>query len=226
VMNLKRTILALAFTFAVGWSADLTVQRAQMYGPNGPISGKLVMTGDRMIFVDDARPEMSFQIPRSDVRNARLEGGRLTIDLQNPYASSLGPNQSSLVLVMPDQNNAGTIVSWMGVPVTGFNGEASRVNTGVGTTEVTNVKFDVKNGDQRGQLIMAPDMLIFESLTDARHSRRWAYSTIRELTHNDHEIKIEPYHGDKYEFQFSSRSMLDTAYQLLSDRVVAARVSH
>src|SRR6266496_1211871 len=116
---LRKALALLAFSAVASLAADLMVQRAQMYGPSGPINGKLVMLGDRMIFVDDNRPDMSFVIQRSEVRTARLEGGRLSIDVQNPYVSSFGPNQSSLILSMPDPGSAGTVVSWMGVPVTG-----------------------------------------------------------------------------------------------------------
>ena len=65
--------------------------------------------------------------------------------------------------------------------------------------------------------------LVFESLSDAKHSRHWKYTDIREITHNTHEVNIQPYHGDKYQFQFSNRAILDTVYNLISDRVVDAR---
>lgn len=222
-MQLKKTLLAIAVCMSASWAADLLVQRAQMYGPNGSIDGKLVMLGDRMIFVDDTRPDMSFVIPRSDVRAARLDAGRLSIDVRSPYVSSFGPNQSTLILTMASPASAGTVVSWIGVPVTGSSGEASRMADSYPQTQVTDISFDVKNGDQRGKLILRPDMLMFESLTDARHSRRWSYAELRELKRDSNEIKIEPFHGDKYEFQFHNKAMLDTAYRALSDRIITAR---
>ena len=83
--------------------------------------------------------------------------------------------------------------------------------------------FDVKNGDQRGKLIVRDDAVSFESLSDATPSRRWAYSDIKELTKDSNEVKIEPYHGSKYEFQFVNPAMRDTVYNMLSDKIVAAR---
>jgi len=176
-----------------------------------------------MTFIDDNNPDMSFIIPKRDVRAAKWEGGRLSIQLASPYTSSLGQGSSDLVLVMPDQASAGSVINWIGVPVAGFSGEADRAMPSGSALQITDVRFDVKNGDQQGKLMLQDSELVFESLSDAKHSRRWKYSDIRELTHNDHEIKVQPYHGDKYEFQFKNRAMLDTAYNLMSDKVVNAR---
>jgi hypothetical protein len=42
--------------------------------------------------------------------------------------------------------------------------------------------FDVRNGDQQGKLVLTDTELAFESLTDSKHSRRWNYVDIRELS--------------------------------------------
>jgi hypothetical protein len=228
--TIRSFALALTLCAVSAWAADLIVQRATLWGPNGTVPGKLVIRGDQMSFIDDNNPDMSFIIPKTDVRAARWEGGRLTIDLAHPYASSIGANRSDLVFVMPDQTSAGSVITWMGVPVSGYSAgaesEANRTATPPSTLNITDVRFDVKNGDQRGKLMLQPDQLVFESLTDARHSRSWKYSDIRELTHNDHEIKVKGRHGDDYEFQIKNRAMLDTAYNLISDKVIAARQGH
>lgn len=204
-------------------AADLLVQRATLWGPNGTAQGKLVTRGDQMTFVDDNNPDMSFIIPKSDVKTARWEGGRLTVTLAHPYSSSLGENRGDLVFVMPDQSSAGSVINWIGVPVAGFSGDADRSMPPSTAMNISEVRFDVHNGDQNGRMMLNDNELVFESLSDAKHSRRWRYADIRELNKNDHEIKIQPYHGDKYEFQFKNKAMLMTAYNLLSDRIVAAR---
>jgi hypothetical protein len=224
--SLKVLTLGLAWTAVAALAAELTVQNARLYGPNGAVEGKIVMFNNRMAFIDDNQPDLSFVIPKSDIRSATWEGGRLTINLAHPYSSSLGANQSTVILTMPDTTSASSFITWMGVPVSGFTaGEADRAATPPNTTQVADVRFDVKNGDQKGKLIVAPDELIFESLTDANHSRRWKYADIREFTHSDHEIKLEPYHGDKYKFQFNNKAMLQTAYDLISNKIVNARVN-
>ena len=117
-------------------------------------------------------------------------------------------------LNMRDTDMANNVINWAGGNV---SGEAAR------TGSPGELRFDVKNGDQRGQLILGPRDVRFESLTDADHSRTWAYSEIKELTRDDNELKIEPYHGDKYEFQFQNKATENTLYRELSDRIVSAR---
>jgi hypothetical protein len=201
----------------------LYVQRAKLWGPNGSADGKLVIRGDQMTFIDDNNPDASFIIPKTDVRRATWAGGRLTIGLARPYASSLGGNQSDLVLVMPDQTSAGGVINWIGVPVEGFAGEADRSAMPPNSLQVTDVRFDVKNGDQRGKLMLQGGELVFESLTDAKHSRHWKYSDIRSLEKDGDKLEVKPFHGDKYEFKFHNKAMLDTAYNLISDEVVVGR---
>jgi hypothetical protein len=223
---LKTCLMAAALLAGTALAADLRVQNATLWGPNGNAQGKLVMRGDQMTFIDDNNPDMSFIIPKSEVKSARWENGRLTINLAHPYERDGGTGGPDLVFVMPDQSSAGSIISWMGVPVAGYSGEADRSSIPPSNTQITDVRFDVRNGDQHGKLLLQNDELVFESLTDAKHSRHWKYSDIRELTRDKHELKIQPYHGDKYEFQFNNRAMLDTVYNLLSDRVVDARHGH
>jgi hypothetical protein len=226
--KVRTATAALAFCACAAFAAERAeVQRVDMYGPNGEVHGNVIMLDDRLVFTDNSDPNMSVSIPRRDISRARMEGGRLTIEVAPPYSSPFGQNQSSLVLLMPDEPSAGRVITWMGVPVSGYSGEAARSTpqelARATDRDVNEVSFDVKNGDQRGKLIFHRDSVSFESLTDARHSQRWAYSEIRELNRKGNEIKIEPYHGDKYEFQFRDPAMRDTVYNMLSDRVVAAR---
>ncbi len=227
--KLRMFAAAFAFCACAAWAAErVEVQRVDMYGPEGAIHGKVIMMDDRLVFTDNSDPNRSVSIPRSDISGARMEGGRMTIEVTRPYSSPFGENQSTLVLLMPDEASAGRVITWMGVPVAGYNGEAARstpqdLSRSTPGRDVNEVSFDVRNGDQRGKLIFHRDGLAFESLTDAKHSQRWNYSDIRELNRKGHEIKIEPYHGDKYEFQFSDPAMRDTVYNMLSDRIVAAR---
>jgi hypothetical protein len=226
--KVRTAAVALAFCACGAFAAErVEVQRVDMYGSNGAVHGKVIMMDDRLVFTDNRDPNMSVSIPRSDITRARMEGGRLTIDVTKPYSSPFAENQSTLVLLMPDEPSAGRVITWMGVPVAGYSGEAARSTPqelpGSTDRNVNEVAFDVKNGDQQGKLIFHHDDLSFESLTDAKHSRRWAFSEIRELNRKGNEIKIEPYHGDKYEFQFRDPAMRDTVYNMLSDRIVQAR---
>lgn len=83
--------------------------------------------------------------------------------------------------------------------------------------------FDVRNGDQTGKLILGDTELAFESLTDARHSRRWKYADIRELSKKKSEFTVRPFKGDRYDFQFKDKKLRDRIYNMISDRIIAAR---
>ena len=85
--------------------------------------------------------------------------------------------------------------------------------------------FDVRNGDQTGKLMLKDTELAFESLTDARHSRNWPYADIRELSKGGNELRVRPFRGDKYAFQFKDKKLRDRLYSMISDRIVAARQS-
>lgn len=66
--------------------------------------------------------------------------------------------------------------------------------------------FDVRNGDQQGKLVVADAELAFESLTDSRHSRRWKYADVRELSKKGKkEFRVRPHKGSRYDFRLLSR---------------------
>lgn len=85
--------------------------------------------------------------------------------------------------------------------------------------------FDVRNGDQNGKLLLKRDELAFESLTDSRHSRRWKYAEIRELTKKGSELRVKPDKGSRYDFQFKDKKLRDRIHESISQRILAARHS-
>lgn len=84
--------------------------------------------------------------------------------------------------------------------------------------------FDVRNGDQQGKLVVGDAELAFESLTDSRHSRRWKYADVRELSKKGKkEFRVRPHKGSRYDFQLKQREERDKIYDLISARLLAAR---
>ena len=90
------------------------------------------------------------------------------------------------------------------------------------TAETT---FDVRNGDQKGKLTIRENELAFDSLTDAKHSRTWKYSEIRGLEKKLlwNTLRVRPFSGSRYDFQFSKKATRDTIFDTVSQRIVAAR---
>lgn len=90
-------------------------------------------------------------------------------------------------------------------------------------SSTSNMVFDVRNGDQQGKLVLGETELAFESLTDARHSRRWKYADIRELSRKKKNLRVRPFRGDTYDFQFKKQKDRDKIYDLITANILAAR---
>ena len=84
--------------------------------------------------------------------------------------------------------------------------------------------IDVRNGDQKGKLLVRDAELQFESLTDAKHSQTWKYADIRTLEKKIFKaMRVRPFKGSRYDFQFDNVGNRDRIYNLISQKVVEAR---
>jgi hypothetical protein len=84
--------------------------------------------------------------------------------------------------------------------------------------------FDARYKDDRGKLVVGAQALSFEDLSDAKHSRTWTYSQIKELKREGgNTLKIEPYNGDDAEFRLEGSAMSEAVYKTIGDRIAAAR---
>jgi hypothetical protein len=83
--------------------------------------------------------------------------------------------------------------------------------------------IDVRNGDQRGKLMVRQSELAFESLTDGKHSRTWQYAEIRSLEKKRKEIRVKPYKGSRYDFQLPDDKVRDRLYDIISKKIIDAR---
>ena len=82
---------------------------------------------------------------------------------------------------------------------------------------------DVRNGDQRGKLLIRQTDLAFESLTDGKHSQAWPYAEIRSLEKKKKEIQVRPYKGSRYDFQLPDNKVRDRLYDIISKKIIDAR---
>lgn len=92
-----------------------------------------------------------------------------------------------------------------------------------GTSLVVTLDVDVRNGDQQGKLMIRPDELHFESLTDGKHSHTWKYTEIRSLEKKKKELRVRPYKGDRYDFQTPDNGLRDRLYDIIAKKVIDAR---
>lgn len=66
------------------------VQRADLAIPFGTVSGKIVMAGDHLVFIDEERPEHSFVVPRSEVENLSIHDRTAGLELRRPVQDRSG----------------------------------------------------------------------------------------------------------------------------------------
>jgi hypothetical protein len=97
----------------------------------------------------------------------------------------------------------------------------SQTTTRAGGAEMI---FDAKYRGDRGKLLVMSTGLNFEDLEDADHSRSWTYTQVKELKREGNKIKIKPHNGDSAELHLEGAAMSEAVYQMIANRVAAARV--
>ena len=103
-------------------------------------------------------------------------------------------------------------------------GEASRVVGPPDSSDTETILDATYNGDN-GKLIIGPDRISWQDLAHANRSRTWNYSEIKELKRDngDNAVKIQPYNGGEHKFKVQGPLMNDTVYNMIADRIIAAR---
>jgi hypothetical protein len=212
--------LACVLTLAVAsFAADeqLTIHKVTVNTPSGTISGKVIGTGDKLVFVDESDPTKSFTLTRGEISNYTTEGGDVVVHLSRPAADQPGTTSNVRITVV-DAKNSAAITRWISMPV-----ERSRTVT----TYSVDVKHDHKGQSDNctGKLLADDNGLRFESVSNAAHSKSWTYNELNSFTtEKDHALlKVRPKSGEAYNFQFVNGATVGAMHKLVSDKIVAAR---
>lgn len=215
----------------------VTVFNAQLSGPSGTTNGKIVVTGDRIIFVDDERPEQSFAVGKGDVRKLTFQQGELSVDLGRPVTDRFG-SRTNLVLRTDNPQHIQSVATWAGIPMTGGTAtvrtdEARDMSAQqqAGSAAVTPgvLSFDARHdhaaGNCYGKLLVSSEGLRFESVGERDHSRSWKWNELEEVDRNPSEQKIiiEPNSGEDFTLKLSDGSQFDNVFRAITDRMVSAR---
>lgn len=219
---LRNFCVLLSCSLISAWAVDrITAYSAQLSGPMGTDSGRVIIAGDQFVFVDDVNPDLSFSIPKSDIRTLRLDNGVLTMTASPPFTYGEAARPDAYIR-LTDPSSPSAIASWVGVPLEGAVRTTPFPTTTVTTVPLNRMVFGVKHGGDRGRLILGPTSLEFESVNHPDKSRSWTYSQIKEIKRDKNEKKIEiyPFHGDKYEFKVTGGEMAEGLYNILSNRMV------
>jgi hypothetical protein len=94
----------------------LTIQKVTVNTPSGVISGKVVGTGDNLVFVDDNDPQKSFTLNRGRIRDYTTQKGEILVELERPTIDQPG-TQFNVRITVVDPANATALTQWIGMPV-------------------------------------------------------------------------------------------------------------
>lgn len=223
-------LTALAVAQNVTTGSSLAVEHSV---PFGTISGKLLLLGNYLVFVDEQQPNSSYVVAKGTIETLKVEGPDVTVQAREPVRNRSGEVTRLSFRVAPGTDPA-VVSVWYGSGA----GATAAGPTAAGAPSAGNatmpapgtLTYEVRHthtlGDCRGRLIVAPNLLSFESVSNVSHSRRWEFKAIKETElSNPYELEIKPFTGDTYKLRFDGSGMDPAAYKNLVDRITAARAS-
>jgi len=189
--------------------------------PFGTVPGKLLLLGNYLVFVDEQQMGSSFVVAKSGMESLSAEGPVITVQSREPVRGRSGDSTRLSFRVLTGSDPA-SVTSWYGTgaPPTRFTGGVAPEPTGA----TYQARHDHRVGACRGRLIVTPNQLVYESVENVGHSRRWEYGSIKELKNpNPYKLEVKPSAGGDYDFVLEGTGMDPAGYKNLVDRVTAAR---
>lgn len=114
---LKLFTLGLAVCAICAWAADkFEVKNVKYYSTatGEPITGHIAVADDKLIFVDDTNPQMTFTVVRTGVKTTRLDNGRVVFELSQPVMIR-DAQQSDVIFALPDERTVQEVTTWVKV---------------------------------------------------------------------------------------------------------------
>ncbi|MBE0660200.1 MAG: hypothetical protein IH602_21080 [Bryobacteraceae bacterium] len=201
--------------------------------PFGTVTGKLLLLGKYLVFVDDQQLDASFVVPKSIIESLSADNTAITIQTNEDIRNRSGDVRRLSFRALPGSDLA-PLTSWYGsgqaaaAPVAGVAPAAAAVaSTGVALAAGTTTYEAIHNhtfGACKGRLLVSADQISYESIDSVSHSRRWEFKAIKELKQsNPYSLEISPFSGGGYNFKLSGTGMDPDAFRRLVDRVTTAR---
>lgn len=236
---LRVAFLALALSITVAFvSSRASAQPAgQVYAvelavPFGTVTGKMMLLGDFMVFVDDMEPASSFVIPKEQIANI-TGGAATTVETKTAITDKSGPH-TRFSFRFSNETDPAAVTRWLRSPAaaptassTGAPAKPALASaSGADDQKSYKVRHDHRVGSCHGRLAISQDRVVYESINDIGDSRNWQLRDIKEMKQNNpYKLTIEPFSGSKYTLNFDGESMDPAVYKALEDRVTAARVA-
>jgi hypothetical protein len=222
----SKDILTVALAAAFLGSAAFAEGEVKVLSANlasgQPVSGKVAIMKDHLLFVDDENLPTSFLLERSNISAANPDGEAITLQLKQPVTDRAG-SSTRVILRMNVASDALALASWYnsgrvdGGPSSGSAGSANTL-----TFSAQRKKRFRSNTD--GKLIVDGERMIFESVENASESRRWELKEIREFRQkNPFEVTVTSSGGERYTLTLSGKGMDNSEFREISDRITKAR---
>jgi hypothetical protein len=115
--HLKLFTLGLAVFAMCAWAADkFEVKSVKYYTTTTaePITGHITVVDDKLVFVDDTHPEMTFTVTRTAVKTTRIDNGRVVFEMSEPVTIR-DAQQSNVFFMLPDTKTREEVVTWVKV---------------------------------------------------------------------------------------------------------------
>jgi hypothetical protein len=226
----KFGVLVLAVFSTLGVTFAQTAVPAELALPFGVAAGKLVVSGEYLIFVNDATVESSFVVPRDNVQNVNVDGAVLNVALRQPIKDSSG-DRSALNFRFAAPGSGDAIVKWSQArgtrPAPGAPAPGGSDRRTEGEQQFSyEVKHDHRVGSCSGRLIVTSERVNYESLSEIDHSRQWAMKDVKEVGRKGpYNLDIKPFSGNDYSFAFLGTGMDNSHYETLTKLIAAARAN-
>jgi hypothetical protein len=239
-MNLKKKMqiltamsiaLLLGLSLVVWAQTPTLVRRAELSVPFGTVTGRIVLVADYLVFVDEDRSEDSFTIPRSEIKDIKIEGDDLKVETKRAIRDPSGERTSFSFRLREGSGEALTL--WAGTRSVASNTAASAItNTGVsesGEQWIYSAKHPhslalVPSGSCTGKLIINPERVVYESLEEREHTRQWPLSDIKKIKRKSpYKVEIEPFNREKYVLELEGNGIDITVFKKLENWLSMAR---
>lgn len=241
-MQLQKPIWTLGITAVLCCATTISAQsmvaasEAELSIPFDSRDGFLAVVGEHLVFVDEDEREQSFALERTNITDLTGEGDRVTLTVRERVRQS-----GEFTFELEDGEDVEAVLDWyLSPPPSNLSTNNSPVGTRVANSgsqsQSTAVeddtiigRYQVQHrhlfGECEGTLIISQNEVRYESISDISHSRRWAMSDFKELSHpNPYELELDVFSGSDYNFRFVGGSGISSSdYRELAQRVTSAR---
>lgn len=226
--SLFLTSLVLTFAFSALCQAPAAQPGLQVYPAElavefNAVPGKLVILDDQLVFVDDKNPQESFLMPRRILKDAVADGQVVTISTSEPVRDRSG-SRSRVSFRLADAAAIGQLIAWKNMKPAAVAAERAQ-----GAQPEIDIQLQARHkhfptGGCSGRLMITKDRIMYESVSEVSHSRRWDLSQIKQTKRSGpYVLGIEPFEGGDNNFEIQGQGLDDRDYRALVDRITAAR---